>query len=206
MTIRPVVLDGQVVRLVPLTRDHHSALCAIGLDPELWRWTTQVVETAPQMADYIEAALTDQTQGTALPFATCLRDARVVGSTRFGNIDRVNRRVEIGWTWIARPWQRTAVNTEAKYLMLRHAFEQWGCLRVELKTDALNQVSRRAILRLGAKEEGVLRQHMITETGRVRDTVYFSVLDTEWPSVRDRLLATLAQRTGPHSGASPTSA
>ena len=205
MDIRPVVLEGQVVRLVPLTRDHHPALSAVGLDPELWRWTTQVVTTPQQMAAYVEAALTDQTRGTALPFATCLRDGRVVGSTRFGNIDQANRRVEIGWTWIARPWQRSAVNTEAKYLMLRHAFEQWGCLRVELKTDALNQVSRRAILRLGAKEEGVLRKHMTTETGRIRDTVYFSILDTEWPAVKDRLLAMLAQPTGPHSGPSPTS-
>ena len=200
MVIRPVVLEGQVVRLVPLTRDHHPALCAVGLDSELWRWTTQVVATPQQMAAYIDAALTDQTRGTALPFATCLRDARVVGSTRLGNIDPAHRRVEIGWTWIAPSWQRTAVNTEAKYLMLRHAFEQWGCLRVELKTDALNQVSRRAILRLGAKEEGVLRKHMVTETGRVRDTVYFSILDTEWPSVRERLQAMLAQPTRPLPG------
>jgi N-acetyltransferase len=205
MEIRPVVLEGQVVRLVPLTPDHSAALCAVGLDPDLWRWTTQVVTTPQQMAAYIEQALSDQTRGTALPFATCLRDSRVVGSTRFGNIDRANRRVEIGWTWIARPWQRSAVNTEAKYLMLRHAFEQWGCLRVELKTDALNQVSRRAILRLGAKEEGVLRKHMITETGRIRDTVYYSILDSEWPGVRDRLQAMLAQPARPHSEGSPTS-
>jgi RimJ/RimL family protein N-acetyltransferase len=201
MDVRPVVLEGQVVRLVPLTRDHHAALCAVGLDPELWRWTTNVVSTPQQMTAYVDAALDAQAQGSALPFATCLADsACVVGSTRFGNIDRANRRVEIGWTWIGRPWQRTAVNTEAKYLMLRHAFDQWGCLRVELKTDALNQTSRRAILRLGAKEEGVLRKHMVTDTGRIRDTVYFSILDTEWPAVRDRLQAMLAQRTGPRSG------
>jgi RimJ/RimL family protein N-acetyltransferase len=201
MDIRPVVLEGQVVRLVPLTRDHQSALCAVGLDPELWRWTTNVVTTSQQMTAYIDAALDAQAQGSALPFATCLVDsARVVGSTRFGNIDQANRRVEIGWTWIGRAWQRAAVNTEAKYLMLRHAFEHWGCLRVELKTDALNQTSRRAILRLGAKEEGVLRKHMVTDTGRIRDTVYFSILDTEWPDVRDRLQAMLAQRTRPRSG------
>jgi RimJ/RimL family protein N-acetyltransferase len=112
---------------------------------------------------------------------------RVIGSTRFMNIDRANRRVEIGSTWIAPPWQRTAVNTEAKYLMLRHAFEVWGCIRVELKTDALNQKSRNAILRIGAKEEGTLRRHLITHTGRVRDTVYFSILDSEWPGVKARL-------------------
>jgi RimJ/RimL family protein N-acetyltransferase len=103
------------------------------------------------------------------------------------NIDRVNRRVEIGSTWIAPAWQRTIVNTEAKYLMLRHAFEVWQCIRVELKTDALNQRSRNAILRIGAKEEGTLRRHLITWTGRVRDTVYFSILDAEWPEVKARL-------------------
>jgi len=115
-----------------------------------------------------------------------------VGSTRFGNIDRENRRVEIGWTWIGRRWQRTVVNTETKYLMLRHAFESLGCVRVELKTDILNQTSRRAILRLGAKEEGILRRHMITDSGRIRDTVYYSIIDVEWAEVKVRLEAKLA--------------
>src|SRR5206468_2142702 len=178
MEIRPVVLEGRVVRLEPLSMDHHAALCEVGLDPQLWRWTHSLVRTNEEMARYIQATLDAQAQGRELPFATCERaSGRVVGSTRFGNIDRANRRVEIGWTWIAGPWQRTAVNTEAKYLMLRHAFEQWGCVRVELKTDVLNEASRRAILRLGAKEEGLLRQHMITATGRLRDTVYYSILD-----------------------------
>src|SRR5216684_3523725 len=114
--------------------------------------------------------------------------------TRFMNIDRVNRRVEIGSTWIAATWQRTAINTEAKYLMLRHAFEVWQCIRVELKTDALNQKSRHAILRIGAKEEGTLRKHLITWTGRIRDSVYFSILDAEWPDVKGRLEAMLTER------------
>src|SRR5947209_20005488 len=127
----------------------------------------------------------EQQRRETIVFATLERArGRAMGSTRFMNIDRVNRRVEIGSTWIARAWQRTAVNTEAKYLMLRHAFEQWKCIRVELKTDALNQKSRAAILRIGAKEEGTLRRHLITWTGRVRDTVYFSILDSEWPEVR----------------------
>jgi RimJ/RimL family protein N-acetyltransferase len=108
------------------------------------------------------------------------------------NIDRANRRVEIGSTWIAPLWQKTAVNTEAKYLMLRHAFEEWGCVRVELKTDALNQKSRNAILRIGAKEEGTFRKHWITWTGRIRDTVYFSILDTEWPEVKIKLQSKLS--------------
>ena len=111
----------------------------------------------------------------------------VVGTTRFMNMDLANRKVEIGSTWIAPRWQRTAVNTEAKYLMLCHAFEVWKCLRVELKTDALNQRSRQAILRLGAKQEGTLRKHMLTYDGRQRDSVYFSILDTEWPSVKTEL-------------------
>lgn len=188
MDIRPVVLEGQVVRLEPLSMDHHAALCQVGLDPELWRWTHSLVQTSEQMTRYIQAALDGQAEGRELPFATRERaSGRVIGSTRFGSIDRANRRVEIGWTWIARPWQRTAVNTEAKYLMLRHAFEHWGCLRVELKTDVLNEASRRAILRIGAREEGVLRKHMITATGRVRDTVYYSILDTEWPTVQAML-------------------
>jgi len=117
---------------------------------------------------------------------------QTIGSTRFMNIDRANRRVEIGSTWIAPAWQRTAVNTEAKYLMLRHAFEVWGCMRVELKTDALNQKSRNAILRIGAKEEGTLRRHLVTWTGRVRDTVYFSILDDEWVDVKSGLESRLA--------------
>jgi len=139
-------------------------------------------------------AFAEQERGQSIVFATVEHSSgRVIGSTRFMNIDRTNRRVEIGSTWIARAWHRTAVNTEAKYLMLRHAFEIWQCMRVELKTDALNQRSRNAILRLGAKEEGTLRRHLVTSTGRVRDTVYFSILDNEWPIVKARLESLLAQ-------------
>lgn len=188
LVIEPVILEGRHVRLEPLSLAHLDRLCEIGLDEDLWRWTVSQVRTRDEMRDYIETALALQTQGAALPFATIERaSGLVVGSTRYGNIDRANRRLEIGWTWIARPWQRTAVNTEAKYLMLRHAFETLGCVRVELKTDALNQRSRRAILRLGAREEGTLRKHMITATGRLRDTVYYSIVDDEWPAARARL-------------------
>src|SRR5262249_14527049 len=116
----------------------------------------------------------------------------VAGSTRYMNIDKPNRRVEIGATWIGRPWQRTAVNTEAKYLMLRHAFETLGCIRVELKTDALNQRSRNAILRIGATQEGIFRQHVICADGRLRDSVYFSIINSEWPRVKAALEAKLA--------------
>lgn len=185
-------LEGMHVRLDPLSREHVPALAAIGLDPELWRWTVSQVRTAEDMARYVDAALAEQTQGRSVPFATVERSSgRVVGSTRFGSIDLGNRRVEIGWTWIARAWQRTVINTEAKYLMLRHAFEVLDCIRVELKTDVLNERSRAAMRRIGAVEEGVLRSHMITESGRVRDTVYYSILADEWPDVRARLEAKL---------------
>src|SRR6266849_5097735 len=131
----------------------------------------------------------------SLPFALIEKGTgRAIGSTRYGNIDRTHHRVEIGWTWVAREWQRSAVNTEAKYLLLRHAFETLGCIRVELKTDSLNEKSRAAILRIGAKEEGIFRNHMITSSGRIRHTVYFSIVDSEWPAVKARLFSLLNSR------------
>ena len=191
----PVVLEGGHVRLEPLSMQHFERLCAVGLDPELWRWVPHQVRTPDEMQAYIQEALEEQGRGVSLPLATLLKGSReVVGSTRYANMDMTDRRVEIGWTWIARPWQRSVVNTEAKYLMLRHAFEVWQCLRVELKTDALNEQSRNAILRIGARQEGVLRRHKLTHSGRMRDTVYFSILDDAWPEVKRRLEARLADR------------
>ena len=185
MKVAPVTLEGARVRLEPLTLEHHAALCEVGLDPELWRWTTADVRSPEDLRRYIQKALADQREGTALPFATIDRATwKAVGSTRFGSIEPLHRRVEIGWTWIGRAWQRTAINTEAKYLMLRHAFEVWSAMRVEFKTNAMNYRSRTAIARLGAKEEGTFRKHMISERGVPRDTVYYSILDTEWPAVR----------------------
>src|SRR5882672_3238726 len=138
MQSEPVILEGEHVRLEPLSLNHLAGLCAVGLDEELWRLSTEMISTSEQMRGYVETALRQQSAGTSIPFATILKDGgQVIGSTRFGNIDRVNRRVEIGWTWIGRAWQRTAMNTEAKYVMLRHGFEVLGCLRVELKTDSL---------------------------------------------------------------------
>jgi RimJ/RimL family protein N-acetyltransferase len=197
MLVEPITLEGQHVRLEPLTAEHHAQLCEVGLDQELWRWTTVQLGTPEEMRAYMETALREQAAGTALPFATVERSSgRAIGSTRFGNIDAPNARVEIGWTWIGRPWQRTAVNTEAKYLMLRHAFENWRCNRVELKTDSLNARSRAAILRLGALEEGTLRNHMISHTGRLRHSVYFSIINSEWPTVKAGLEEKLARSTG----------
>lgn len=192
--LEPVTLAGRHVRLEPLSPEHLPALCEVGLDPELWRWTLSVIRTPEEMRAYVETALRERDAGRALPFATVdAASGRAVGSTRFGNASEADGRVEIGWTWLGRAWQRTPANTEAKYLMLRHAFETLGCVRVEFKTDALNERSRAAILRLGAVEEGVLRKHMRSQGGRMRDSVYFSILDDEWPAVRAGLEAKLAR-------------
>src|SRR6202040_580266 len=193
MKVDPVVLEGVHVRLEPLSRTHVPGLCEVGLEEELWRWIPTSVRTAADMAAYVELALKEQADGVSLPFAQMERaTGRVIGSTRYMNIERTHHRVEIGCTWIGRDWQRSAVNTEAKYLLLRHAFETLGCMRVELKTDSLNERSRAAILRIGAREEGTFRNHMITASGRIRHTVYFSIIDSEWPTVKARLEAILS--------------
>ncbi len=197
MQLDPVTLHGDHVRLVPLRMDHLDAIAAIGLDPELWRVTVSLVRTRDEMSRWISEALADQAAGSALPFVTTLAaDGTVVGATRFGSWVPAHRRVEIGWTWVARPWQRSAVNTEAKLLMLRHAFKVLGCHRVELKTDVLNERSQHAMLRIGATREGVFRRHMVTDSGRVRDTVYFSIIAEEWPEVEAGLLARLRPLRG----------
>jgi len=185
MLIEPFTLEGRRVQLEPLALAHHSALCEVGLDEELWRWTTTLIRTPDEMRAYIETALEEQSKGLSLPFAIIEKaDGRVAGSTRFGNIDRNNRRLEIGWTWLGRNYQRTPINTEAKYLLLCHAFERLNAIRVELKTDSLNERSRRAILRIGAKEEGTLRNHMIVHDGRLRHSVYYSIIASEWKKVK----------------------
>lgn len=189
----PVTLEGTRVRLLPLALEHLDGLCEVGLDPELWQWIPTRVLDRQQMQAYVELALDEQRRGISLPFVTTLgQTGHVVGCTRYANISVPDGRLEIGWTWIGKPWQRSAVNTEAKYLMLRHAFEALGCTRVELKTDGLNQRSRNAILRLGARQDGVLRKHMMTYSGRIRDTVYFSILDDEWQGVKTGLEAKLS--------------
>ena len=200
MDIQTVTLEGKVVRLLPLRREHWKALWEVAKDSaeDIFRWIPYPMRSAEDFEQWTEKALVEQERGESLVFVTVERKSgRLIGSTRFMNIDRANRRVEIGSTWIAPQWQRTAINTEAKYLMIRHAFEQWGCIRVELKTDALNEKSRNAILRIGAKEEGTLRRHLVTHTGRVRDTVYFSILDSEWPEVRTRLEGRLGNLGAP---------
>jgi RimJ/RimL family protein N-acetyltransferase len=190
----PVTLEGSVVRLEPVRPDHAAQFWDAAKEDldDIFRWFPYSMRTRADFDGIVAKAQEEQERGESVVFTTVEKSSgRIIGSTRFMNIDRANRRVEIGSTWIAPPWQRTAVNTEAKYLMLRHAFEVWECIRVELKTDALNQKSRNAILRIGAKEEGTLRRHLITHTGRVRDTVYFSILDSEWPGVKARLIESL---------------
>ena len=190
----PVTLTGAHVRLEPLSLDHLDALAEIGLDPDLWRLSPRQLETRDHMRAYIEQALDELARGVSLPFATVdLASSSVAGCTRFGNIALAHKRLEIGWTWIATPWQRTAVNTEAKLLMLRYAFETLGCQRVELKTDSRNVRSQNAMRRIGATEEGTLRKHMVTDSGHIRDTVYFSITDDEWPAVEARLTDRLAR-------------
>jgi RimJ/RimL family protein N-acetyltransferase len=192
LVIEPVTLRGQVVRLEPLSLDHVGALCEVGLEPELWKWIPFFVTTETEMRDYVQKALEEQARGVSLPFVVIDQASnQVIGCTRYGNIEKSHRRVEIGWTWYALPFQRTKANTEAKLLLLTHAFEVIRANRVELKTDGLNTKSRNAILRIGATEEGTFRRHMITEAGRVRDTVYFSIIDTEWPTVKANLVARL---------------
>jgi RimJ/RimL family protein N-acetyltransferase len=195
MIVSLVTLEGRHVRLEPLAKGHLEGLAQVGLDEELWRWIPTPVRTREDMAAYVETALQEQERGVSLPFAILEKaTGRAIGSTRYGNIDRVHHRVEIGWTWVARDWRRTAMNTEAKYLLLKHAFETLGCLRVELKTDSLNEKSRAAILRIGAKEEGIFRNHMITMNGRIRHSVYFSIIESEWPTVKARLESMLESR------------
>ena len=191
----PFTLEGKHVRLEPLGVQHVLPLWDIAKDhlDELFQWIPYRFQSLSDFQDFNRMVLDEYRRGISVPFATVVRrEERVVGTTRFMNMDLANRKVEIGSTWIAPRWQRTSVNTEAKYLMLRHAFEAWECLRVELKTDALNERSRRAILRLGAKEEGTLRKHMVSWNGRQRDSVYFSILDSEWPQVKARLESKLS--------------
>lgn len=195
--LTPVTLEGELVRLEPLAHSHHEGLCNVGLDPELWRYSSVRVDSPEAMRAYIEDALEEWRDGWSLPFATIeRRSGTVVGCTRFAAVEMRHRRVEIGWTWVARAYHRTGINVEAKLLMLRHAFETLGCARVELKADALNERSRRAILALGAKEEGTLRSHMVVAGGRRRDTVYYGILESEWPEVKRHLEARLARHAG----------
>jgi RimJ/RimL family protein N-acetyltransferase len=204
--VQPMVLDGRHVRLEPLTLGHAGALVAAGSGPRDTYGFTMVPPDEDSMLRYIETALRDQDAGRALPFATVEKaTSRVLGSTRFGNIEfwpwpagnphqrgpDVPDVVEIGWTWLAADAQRTPINTEAKLLMLTHAFEGWRVHRVSLMTDARNERSRRAILRVGAQFDGVIRAQRMAADGTIRDTAAFSILESEWPAVKRQLQSRL---------------
>ena len=186
--LMPVVLRGNHVELRPLLPAHARELSSAIARDNLWKLGVSDLPAPGGMESYIAEALALQSAGKALPFAQIDKSTgRAVGSTRFGNFEPAHHRVEIGWTWLGTPWQRTAFNTEAKYLLLTHAFEALGLNRVEFKTDVLNERSRNAILRLGALEEGILRRHMVMRDGRVRDSVYYSIIAEEWPQVKESL-------------------
>jgi len=187
-----VVLEGRYVRLEPLTLDHAPALWAVSQAPELYRYKPYVLRCEDDLRRFITAAARQHAAGTGLTFATILRDTdELVGSTSFAAADWPHRRIEIGGTWVIPPRQRTPVNTDAKYLMLRHAFETLELLRVEFKTDSLNAKSRAALLRIGATEEGIFRNHMVMPDGRSRHSVYYSIIASEWPAVKERLAGLL---------------
>jgi len=189
-----VVLPGRLVTLRPMVAGDAAALWAAGSDPDLWAVAPRNMLASSDMEVYVREALEERDRGVSLPFVVTLTGGGdVIGSTRYGNMSPSNRRLEIGWTWLAKAWQRTGANTEAKLLLLTRAFEVLECNRVEFKTDALNARSRAAILRLGAVEEGTLRQHVLTQGGRLRDTVYYSILRIEWPEVKRRLEEKLAR-------------
>ncbi|MBV4457619.1 GNAT family N-acetyltransferase [Pseudomonas sp. COR58] len=186
-------LEGRGIVLRPLQYADADALLQAAADGELWNLTVTVVPSALTVDGYLKKALDGRDAGTVMPFAIVLKaTGQVIGSTRFWKIDPLNRKLEIGSSWIAASWQKTFVNTEAKYLMLRHAFDVLGCVRVQFTTDENNQKSRNAILRLGAQQEGIVRHERIMPDGRKRNSVRFSIIDDEWPQVRLNLEKRLA--------------
>ena len=196
MDISPVTLPSRFISLEPMTFAHEQPLIAAAADGDLWNTDVTIIPHAEGMKDYIQYALDGLAQGTQLPFviryagvssASAMSEDMIVGTTRFYEIFPNDRKAAIGYTWLAKSAQRTPVNTEAKLLLLTHAFETWKLVRVELITDVRNEQSRAAILRLGAKQEGILRKHLILPSGRVRDSVVFSITEDEWPEVKAQL-------------------
>ena len=187
--IQPLTMTGRIVRLEPLQEAHVPDLCRVGLDPEIWRWMLYGdIDSEDKMRGFVRLLLEWQGIGETLPFAVIhLGEGRAIGCTRYMELAPEHLGLEIGGTWYGKAYQRTGVNSECKYLLLRLAFEVYGCIRVQLKTDRNNLRSQAAIERLGAVKEGVLRNHMLRPDGTVRDTVYYSILDREWPEVKERL-------------------
>ncbi|NKJ45650.1 GNAT family N-acetyltransferase [Burkholderia sp. SG-MS1] len=192
--LMPPTLTGATVELRPLRQEHAPALLDAAADGQLWNMKLTVVPGPDTIGGYIASALEGCAAGTVMPFVIVVRvSGAIVGSTRFWKIDRANRKLEIGHTWLSESVQRSAVNTEAKYLLLSHAFDAMQCVRVQFTTDELNERSRAAILRIGAKQEGVVRHERIMPDGRKRNSVRFSIIDNEWPQVKTMLEAKLAR-------------
>ena len=189
MEVKPVVLTGKHVRLEPMTEAHTAALAEIGVGQPFWHFMLYGdMNSTDDMRKWVQDIHSRAEKGTDLPFvAIHLASGRVAGATRYLNVMPKDRGLEIGGTWYGPEFQRTSVNTECKYLLLRHAFETLGCIRVQLKTDSRNERSQKAIERIGAVREGVLRNHMILPDGYYRHSVFYSILDTEWPEVKSRL-------------------
>ncbi|HEX4897912.1 MAG TPA: GNAT family N-acetyltransferase [Candidatus Limnocylindrales bacterium] len=186
--VRPVTLEGRIVRLEPLAERHLDDLAAVGLDAAIWRWTIARPATRDDLAAWLAAAVSNRAAGTELPFATVdVASGRAIGSTRFLSIVPEHRRLEIGWTWVGRAFQRTGANREAKLLQLGHAFGDLGANRVEFKTDSRNEASRAALLGIGATFEGIFRNHMVMPDGPLRHSAYYAVTVEDWPAVRTHL-------------------
>ncbi len=191
---KPIVLDGDHVRLEPIELRHAADLYEAGNDESIWRYKwVPMPQSLDEVRQWVEDVTQSMARGNEIAYAIVHKaEQRAIGSTRYLNISPAHRTLEIGWTWIGTKYQRTVVNTECKYLLLTHAFEQLGAVRVQFKTDARNEPSQRAIERIGAVKEGVLRKANTTHTGYVRDSVYYSIIDDEWPAVKQRLEQYLA--------------
>jgi len=186
--VAPVTLEGSIVRLEPLSLDHLDGLAEVAFDPTIWQWTLARPTDVAGLRAWVEAALAHRADGSEMPFATVdVASGRPIGSSRFMSIVPEHRRLEIGWTWVAPGWQRKGANQEAKYLQLRHAFEDLGANRVEFKTDSLNEKANPALLSIGATFEGTFRNHMIMPGGRLRHSNYYSVTREEWPDRKAKL-------------------
>jgi N-acetyltransferase len=191
--VEPVTLVGSIVRLEPLSEAHVEGLAEVGLDPSIWRWTVVQPTDIDGLRDWVKAAIANRQAGSEMPFATIdVATGKPIGSTRYMSIVPEHRRLEIGWTWVGLPFQRAGANQEAKYLQLRHAFEELGANRVEFKTDSLNEKANPALLSIGATYEGTFRNHMIMPGGRLRHSTYYSVTREEWPDRKAKLEARLA--------------
>jgi RimJ/RimL family protein N-acetyltransferase len=195
MDVKPVVLTGQFVRLEPLTEDHTASLAAVGMDESIWEYMPYgAMNNEDDIRRWVRTILDRRAEGTDLPFVVMHKaSGRVAGTTRYMEIRPEHNGLEIGGTWYGAEFRRTQVNTECKYLLLRQAFEELGCIRVQLKTDSRNERSQRAIERLGAVKEGILRNHMILPDGYIRHSIYYSIINSEWPRVKLKLEEMLAK-------------